>query len=295
MMFEGGVSRVLVTVLVDSATHYEGPILAENGISFFIEAELNEGKIIRILMDSGITGDALLRNADELGVDLRTVDIIFLSHNHYDHTGGLLKVLKAISKRVPVVMHPETFSQKYAILPSLGLYKLVYTGPPYTLEQMKDAGGVPLEARVPVPLAQGITTTGEIPRVTDFEVVKGFYIADGGVLREDKLLDDQALVIKMDGGDILIFTGCGHSGVINTIMHAKKIANSNRVRAVIGGFHLIDADENRIMRTVDGLKEAKPDIIAPMHCTGFKAMMKIAQEMPDAFREFYCGDSIEFR
>ena len=285
------VKRIKITALVDNETHYEGPLLAENGISLLIEVESGDAKTA-ILMDTGITGIPLVNNARELGINLKEINAIVISHNHYDHTGGLLRFLREIDKRIPVIMHPEVFSQKYAILPSLGIKKLTYTGPPFTKEKVLSMGGLLLFSKEPVPIFEGVTTSGEIQRTTDFEKLKGFYKVMEGKFVQDELLDDIALIAKVRDG-IVILTGCGHSGVVNTALHAMKLTGTKRIRAIVGGFHLIDADLGRIERTTKKLKELNPELIAPMHCTGFKAKMAIAKMLPSVFREFYCGDVLE--
>jgi len=285
------VKRIKITALVDNETHYEGPLLAENGISLLVEVESEDAKTA-ILMDTGITGIPLVNNARELGINLKEINAVVISHNHYDHTGGLLRFLREIDKRIPVIMHPEVFSQKYAILPSLGIKKLTYTGPPFTKEKVLSMGGLLLFSKEPVPIFEGVTTSGEIQRTTDFEKLKGFYKVMEGKFVQDELLDDIALIAKVRDG-IVILTGCGHSGVVNTSLHAMKLTGTKRIRAIVGGFHLIDADLGRIERTTKELKELNPELIAPMHCTGFKAKMAIAKMLPSVFREFYCGDVLE--
>jgi len=137
--------------------------------------------------------------------------------------------------------------------------------------------------------------TGEIERIAEFEKTNGFYMVKDGEFVEDKLVDDQALIVKVDDESVVVFTGCAHNGVVNTVHHALKLTNSKKVRAIIGGFHLMDANEERIEKTVQILKEMNPSIIAPMHCTGFKAKMRIAKALPEAFREFYCGNTMEIK
>ena len=289
---DGCISRVKVTALIDNTTHYEGPILAENGISLLVEAE---GEYLkgRILFDTGLTGRSLINNCNVLGVDLGEVDAIVLSHNHYDHTGGLLEALKKISKPLPVIMHPDIFKPKYAILPRLGIKKLTYTGPPFKKEDIEANGGLIVPSRSPVSIVEGVTTTGEIERVTEFEEVEGFYVVEDGTFRRDNIPDDQALVVKMCDGGIVILIGCGHSGVVNTVLHSLKITGVNHVNALIGGFHLIDASDLRIEKTISELKKVKLKMIAPMHCTGFRAKKKISEDLPERFKEIYCGESIE--
>lgn len=251
--------------------------------------------ITRILMDTGLTGDPLLKNSREINADLGEVDMIVITHNHYNHSGGLVKILTEMDKQVPVIAHPEVFYPKYAILPSLGLHKLTYTGPPFTSREVEGKGGLLILSKKPVPIAENVMTTGEIARVSEFEEVKGFYAVKNGEFREDELPDDQALIVKMADDSLAVFTGCGHSGIINTVHHALKLTGAKGVRAIIGGFHLIDATTDRIERTVQELKKIGPSVIAPMHCTGFKAAMKIAEALPEAFKEFYCGDCIEIK
>jgi len=284
------VSKLKITALVDNETHYEGPMLAENGISLLVEIpELN----FSVLVDTGISGDALLSNAELLGVDLSKLDAVFITHNHYDHTGGLLKLIDRLGIQPLVIAHPEVFWPKYAILPSLGLNELTYTGPPFSLHELEARTRV-LLSRDPIPLARDVMTTGEIPRETGFEVVRGFYKVEGGKFVEDDLPDDQALIVRMDDG-VVVLLGCGHSGVVNTVRRALSLTEEGGIKAVIGGFHLIDADEGRIEETVRALKELDPEIVIPMHCTGFRAKVAIYREMGRRFRELYAGQSVELR
>ena len=291
---DGCISRVKVTALIDNTTHYEGPILAENGISLLVEVEGRNLKS-RILFDTGLTGRSLINNSDVLGVNLSKLDAIVISHNHYDHTGGLLEVLKRIDKPLPVIMHPDIFKPKYAILPSLGIKKLTYTGPSFKREDLERNGGLIVPSRSPVSIVEGVTTTGEIERVTEFERVEGFYVVENGMFREDHLPDDQALVIEMCDGGIVVLAGCSHSGVVNTVLHSLKVTGMNCVNALIGGFHLIDASDLKIEKTISELKKIKLKMIAPMHCTGFRAKKKISEAFPERFKEIYCGGFIEVR
>jgi len=288
------VTCVKVSALIDNTTHYEGPIFAENGISLFIEIELGD-IVTRVLMDTGMSQDLILKNSKEMGVNLGQTDVIIISHSHYDHTGGLLKTLTEIRRRVPVIMHPDVFKPKYAILPSLGIHNLTYAGIPFLREEVEDKGGALVLSKEPVPITENVMTTGEIARVTEFEKVDGFYVVENGTFRKDDLLDDQALVIKMADDSLVVFTGCSHSGIINTVRHALRLTDAKSVRAIIGGFHLIDATNDRIERTVQELEKIAPSVIAPMHCTGFKAAIKIAEALPEAFKEFYCGDYMEIK
>lgn len=287
----GSISSVKVTVLVDNTTHYEGPILAENGLSLFVEVE-SEDCPLKILFDTGLTGDSLIRNAKELKIDLNAIDAIVISHNHYDHTGGMLKVLEKINKQTPIIIHPDALKPKYAVLPNLGIRKLTYTGPDFQWEKVEEKGGLLVPSRKPLTIAENIIVTGEIPRVTEFEKVEGYYIVENEEFRKDFLLDDQALILKMKSG-LIVITGCGHSGIINTLQFGLKVSGTRNLRAVIGGFHLIDATPEKLEKTMRKLKELSPDIIIPIHCTGFKAKKKIAELFTSSFKELYCGENFK--
>jgi 7,8-dihydropterin-6-yl-methyl-4-(beta-D-ribofuranosyl)aminobenzene 5'-phosphate synthase len=96
--------------------------------------------------------------------------------------------------------------------------------------------------------------------------------------------DDQALVLHVKDKGLVVLTGCGHAGVINTIRHAQKLTGVQKLYAVIGGFHLTGALFVRIIPpTVAALKELSPTLIVPAHCTGWKAIHEIARELPQAF------------
>ncbi len=285
------VSHIRITALVDNETHFEGPILSENGISLLVEVpEIN----FSVLVDTGITGDTLINNSKVLKKDLSKVKAVFLTHNHYDHTGGLIKLLDVLEEKPIIVAHPDIFSPKYAILPSLNLKILTYTGPPFSAEDVRIHGGKLLLSKSPVPVAQDIITSGEIPRENSFEYVDGFYRVENGSFIKDDLPDDQALIIGMDDG-IVVILGCGHSGIVNTLNYVMSLTKSSKIKAVVGGLHLIDAHEERIEATIRELKKMDIEVIAPMHCTGFKAKSRIYSEMKGQYKEVYAGDSFEIR
>ncbi len=279
------ISEIRITVLVDSLTRFEGPILAENGLSLLVEIpELD----LKVLLDTGITGHALINNSKVLGIDLSEVDFIVLSHNHYDHTGGLLKL--PISGKT-VVAHPEIFLPKYALVPSLGMRTLTYAGPPFRKRDLEKAGANLILSKNPVKLAHGVLTTGEVPRRNKLERIEGFYVNKDGEFVEDQLPDDQALLIEMDDG-LVVLTGCCHSGLMNTLEWAMELTGKE-IKAVIGGFHLIDADDRRIDETIRRISDLDVKIVAPLHCTGLKATFMFYEARRGSFREMWAGKSLE--
>jgi 7,8-dihydropterin-6-yl-methyl-4-(beta-D-ribofuranosyl)aminobenzene 5'-phosphate synthase len=240
-------------------------------------------------MDTGPTPEVLLHNVDAMNINLQNVDIIALSHGHYDHTGGLIAALKRMKKRVPVIGHPTVFGPKLKIMPHLK-----FIGAPFIASEVESVGGIPLLAADPVKIADGITVTGEVPRRTSFEKVRGFWTVQNGRFLEDKMLDDQSLIIDVENKGLVVVSGCAHSGIINTIKYAQKITENNKVYAVLGGFHLVNADAKRIQATVDEVKKVDPEFVGPCHCTGKKATKKFAETFGDRCRPLHSGDIIEF-
>ena len=283
------VKNVQITVLIEDSQSSAKPHLkSKHGLSFLIQAKIGDDKVT-VLMDAGPSSETLLHNVDAMGVNLEDVDVISLSHGHYDHTGGLLEALKRMKKRVPVIGHPTVFEPKLSLMPHLRLI-----GAPFKVSDVEAVGGVPLLAADPVKIADGIATTGEVPRTTAFETVRGFWAVHNRKFLEDIMLDDQSLVIDVENKGLVVVAGCAHSGIINTIKHAQKITDNSRVYAVLGGFHLWNAENKRIQATVDELEKLDPKFVGPCHCTGKKAIKKIAEAFGDRCHPLHTGDIIEF-
>jgi 7,8-dihydropterin-6-yl-methyl-4-(beta-D-ribofuranosyl)aminobenzene 5'-phosphate synthase len=262
-------------------THSRLP-LAEHGFSMLIRV-LRDGKTVSILFDTGISSDGVVENAKRMGLELGEVEYIVLSHGHYDHFGGLLSALKTINKaNLPLIVHEDMFKTRGNT--SSGGKVRTYPKFP-TREQLSSAQLI--ETKQPLLIGDGVMlVTGEIPRETSFE--KGFLqqrVLINGTWQPDPLiLDDRAVVFHVTGKGLVVISGCAHAGIINTIAYARRITGDPRIYAVIGGFHLAGKEnENRIEQTVKELKQVKPKLVVPSHCTGWRAMCAIASEFPEAF------------
>lgn len=282
------VKKVELTILVDDSANPDKPnLLAKHGLSFFIKAETSGGEV-SLMMDTGPASKVLLHNIETMGINLRKTEAVLVSHAHYDHTGGLIEALKRIGKKVPVIAHPKIFDPKFKMKPSLK-----FIGASFKLHEVETAGGIPLLATSPVKIAEGIIASGEVERKVAFEKVEGFWTVENGKFVEDIMLDDQALIISVEDKGLVVVAGCAHSGIINTIKYAEKITEISRVYAVLGGFHLRDADDNRIQATVNELMKLDPKFIGPCHCTGSKAVNPFLEAFGNRCRPLRVGDIVK--
>ncbi len=258
-------------------------LLAEHGLSLLVKVYHGE-ESHSILFDTGYTNCAVPHNLGILGVDLNEIEAIVISHGHMDHTGSLYEILADMSMSVPVVVHPDAFlSPRYFGLDD-GRRLLL----PHTLvrEELKERKVELIESRTPTLLADDLVmVTGQVERITPFE--KGLPNARmerNGKVEKDLILDDQALVVNLKGKGLVIIGGCSHAGIINTIFYAEKMTGVRKVHAVLGGFHLSGPIfEPIIEATIKEFKKMAPKVLVPMHCTGWKATRRFADEFPAAF------------
>lgn len=273
-------------VCENTASHKIRSLWAEHGLSIHLELDLGSNGI-KLLWDTGASGDVLLHNSRLLHIDVDAIDHICLSHGHYDHTGGLMAVLQQMKRRIPVLAHPDIFAPKLKARPALE-----DIGLPFTRNQAEAAGAVILECRGPAALAPGLFTTGEIPRREGFEKVEGFCTIRDGQYGPDIIPDDQALAAVLPDRGLAVITGCAHSGIINTIRQAQRITGVDELYAVIGGFHLMGADRERIDATVESLRDLEPAMVRPGHCTGQKAVCSLQEALGERCQPLAVGETI---
>lgn len=249
----------MITILVENKAA-QG-LATEHGLAMWIETE---GR--RILFDTG-QGAALEPNARMLGTDLSTADTLVLSHGHYDHTGALASVLRQ-APDVDVYCHPGVTRPRYAIRDG----KTRSIGIPREPKEALDA--VPEEhlhwVEKPLMLTDKVGLTGFVPRQTGYEDTGGPFYLDPEGTSPDLIEDDMALWIDTDEGTVVCL-GCAHAGVVNTLEYISGLTGHRTFRAVIGGFHLMSAGQERLDETVEALGRLSAALLAPCHCTGDSA------------------------
>jgi len=192
-----------------------------------------------------------IRNAEKMGIDPGHVEMIVLSHGHYDHGNGL----QFLSGN-KLLCHPACFVKRYRKEggANLGI----------TLSKDEIESNFALEVSAdPLRLTEHLYFLGEIPRINNFEAKSPKYILEGGM--PDHLVDDSALACVTDKG-VVVISGCAHSGICNVIEHARKVTGVDRVEAVVGGFHL-RANNEQTKRTIQYLSDLNIPGIYPSHCT----------------------------
>jgi 7,8-dihydropterin-6-yl-methyl-4-(beta-D-ribofuranosyl)aminobenzene 5'-phosphate synthase len=321
----GSVQQVSLTTLVDNKANLivkssdkvkyftDEPLLAEHGFSVMIQCDDREGKI---LWDAGGSTVALIENMHRMKIDYTSITKIALSHGHLDHYAAMTALLheikalpeakewsKLVTKdviekwvekhRIPIVAHPAAIRERWMVKDN-GTMVGPFFPPP--AQEWKSAGAKLIFSEKPYELSPGCWTTGFIPR-TSFEASgrsKKMRYRKGSDFLSDDLEDDQAIVINVKDKGLIVLSGCAHSGIVNTINHAKQFTGIEKIFAVVGGYHLAHASDEELSQTISHIKNEKPKYVIPSHCTGFKAINRFAQEMPEEFIEGVVGTTYIF-
>jgi 7,8-dihydropterin-6-yl-methyl-4-(beta-D-ribofuranosyl)aminobenzene 5'-phosphate synthase len=260
---------------------------AHHGLSLLITAHLG-GETRTLLFDAGPEGATFLRNANILGLDFGAVETAVLSHGHWDHAGGLLAAIDAIAKArgkrgVDCYVHPGMFAQRATQRPGGELFVQELVPDP---EKLAKAGARVVNTREPQLTGNGaFYISGEIPRLTKYEVGLPGHLRrsdDGQSWEPDPLLMDERFIsVHVKDKGQFIFSACSHAGLINVLNHARSVFPSVPLYGVMGGLHLSGVTEKIIPDTVGDLKRFKLKLLAPGHCTGWRAISAMAREFGD--------------
>jgi 7,8-dihydropterin-6-yl-methyl-4-(beta-D-ribofuranosyl)aminobenzene 5'-phosphate synthase len=260
---------------------------AHHGLSLLMTAHVGSAKRT-VLFDTGPEAATFLRNADILGVDFAAIDAVVLSHGHWDHGGGLVAAIEAIAKArqvqtVECFMHPGMFAERALQRPNGELLKFESVPDPDVLAK---AGARVINTRDPQFVAEGaFYLSGEIPRITPYETG-----LPGHVRRRDDsqpwepdplIMDERFISVHVKDKGQFIFSACSHAGVVNVLTHARSVFPSVPLYGVMGGLHLSGATEHIIPETVADLQQFGLKLLAPGHCTGWRALSAMSRVFGD--------------
>jgi 7,8-dihydropterin-6-yl-methyl-4-(beta-D-ribofuranosyl)aminobenzene 5'-phosphate synthase len=252
---------------------------AEHGLAHLVEITRG-GTTARIAFDFGQTDASLNHNLRELGVDLREIDALALSHGHRDHFGGLMGFLHAHRR----------FMRRDLVL---------YAGADHFLPRFHDRDGdriyigrldpVEIErygvrvvtVREPSPIADGLLLSGEMRTQESFEPIPpSLQVERDGAVVPDTFLGEQTLIGHVRDRGLVIVTSCSHRGIVGICRNAVRVTGVPKVHAIVGGFHLSGLAEERVTRVVDAFQELGVDYVVPQHCTGLEAIATLYQRLP---------------
>lgn len=231
--------------------------LAEHGLSYIVTINGEP-----ILFDTGHS-NTFLKNASKLGINIHNeVNTVVLSHGHWDHGNGLQHI-----HNKTIITHPESFVRRYRKNDHSPI------GLSFSKEEMCKSHEL-IERTNPFQVTDNLLFLGEIPRLTAFENQTTPFELENG--NDDFVRDDSALVAT-ENNELVVITGCSHSGICNICEHAKKVTRIEKIKAVIGGFHLKHKNK-QTLETIKYFKENKVKNILPSHCTDLPALSAFYEE-----------------
>ncbi|MFW9783456.1 MAG: MBL fold metallo-hydrolase [Candidatus Heimdallarchaeota archaeon] len=306
--------KILTTNAVDitllTEERFEGKVIqpgaeavrtkGEHGLAMSIEVK-NDNMIHKYLLDTGNVTGTILENSKVFKFNLNDVEKLVLSHGHFDHFGALIRIIPELKEGCEVILNPQCYYQYHSIIFAKGkevsavqlgtsLKKLIKEGVIKThrklpllsrdllLKVANDNNIKLIETNEPYIFQNGIATSGEITLFDRDEVTRSMYISKSKTDFENYLArDETSIYINIKDKGLVILTGCGHAGIINTIKHAQDITGIKDVYAIIGGLHKVNQPTKIIDNTISFIENLDPEITCGMHCTGFEFNKRMSQ------------------
>lgn len=265
---------LMITTLIENMPSDTGKLIYEHGFSAYIE--FNER---RYLFDTGQTG-AFMDNAKHMGISLEGLDGVIVSHGHYDHSGGIIRFLKETTELSPLYVGDEFFLPKYKILED-GTFK--FNGNSFKENDVLEQGVNVNRIKEPVTqLAPHVFLFKNFPTINKEESMDShFFVKKADKLIQDSFDDEIVLGLETNRGLVLI-VGCSHIGIVNILTQIKKVMPMP-IYTVLGGTHLVAADEKRIDYTVRSFKQFNIHQLALSHCTGQRGMEMLQARYKERF------------
>jgi len=267
--------------------------VAEHGLAMSIEVKENDEKKV-FFLDTGGPKQSIISNVESMGLDFSVVDKLILSHGHVDHFGGFIAVLPKLKEGCELLLSPEAYNQHIILVSKSGenyppevlterfkelqkenAFSFNFKLPPLKkalIEKFASENNLKIvETSEPIKLAEGIVTSGEIEIFDDNEITKGMYLMKSRKeFAKNTFRDEISIYINVKDKGLVVISGCGHAGIVNTIKHGQKLTGVDQIYAVIGGFHKEWENTKDIEDTVEYFEKINPEITCGMHCTGFE-------------------------
>ncbi|HEY5525916.1 MAG TPA: MBL fold metallo-hydrolase [Clostridium sp.] len=273
-----------ITTLIENNADDDNSLFNEHGLSLYIEIDE-----MKLLIDTGESGD-FIKNAKKLKIDLNKLDYVLLSHGHYDHTGGFKSLVEKAEKSFKLIVGEKFFYNKYKLVEREN-YR--FNGNSFNKDYIE-------ENNIPIKyikedifyINENVMVISNFEKNNDYELLnKKFHIKKNGRYILDDFSDEIALAIKSEKG-LFVIVGCSHVGVCNILETIIKRTGMN-IYGVIGGIHLVEADDIRIEKTINYFKERDISILGMSHCTGEKAIEEIKEKLGTRYLYNNTGNIIE--
>lgn len=288
-----------IRILVDGNVDM-GRVIGEAGFAALVKVEYDDSSEFQFLFDTGGGTPALEHNVefmkDAWKRDLSHIELIVLSHGHWDHVAGVMNVLTLTGKPVPVLCHPDALLSKIFTTDDGERHEIGI--PKYFSTSELEAKTEVITTTKPYKIADSIMTTGVVPRTNDYERLTGrlqkITTMKDGEETIDPIEDDLSVYFHMKDDSIVVLTGCCHSGIVNTVDHVVSLTGSSSVIGILGGLHLHDASKTRLEKTVESLKKYPLTTLAPCHCTGLRGRAALMYAFDRIFKNIGAGSTLKF-
>ena len=263
-----------VSVLIDNITR--NSLLCEWGLAIYIEFD---GK--KYLLDTGAS-DSFIKNANDLGIDLKEVDYGILSHAHDDHSDGMDAFFNLNEKAkfyLRKACKEDCYGTKLIFPRYIGIKRYMIDNHPGRVEYVDRDYAINEKVKLIPHKKVNLELIGKQNRM---------YVKKDGKLVYDSFRHEQSLVFDTDKG-LVIFNSCCHAGAYNIIDEIRSTYPGRNIYAIIGGFHLFQMKEKQVLEFAQKLKETGVKKIYTGHCTGDKGFEILKEQLGDIVNQFYSG------